>query len=460
MLQGSRLLNRKLDAMSPGETVSRSPLDKPLNQLTEDDISQVTREDCRRYLKEKGMRRPSWNKSQAIQQVISLKTLLETTSDSDAVEACKKLHIPCPENPPRVVSDSTVLVNETTQHNGNSAPVNESVPCPRPDPSKSDFSGDNSGRNAISGNDSVSPRLACIGLLQNLWSYILMREPDLSPIDKSRAHDGKSRTAGAAKEQAGQMTIFYCGQVNVYDDMPGCKAQAILQLAASPLSLSQETAADQSRAPWSVPCQLQAAGVKISPCSPMVILPSPQTVKVAENCQFPWEESNISREDSLEGPSSRKALVQRYLERKKDRFKNKRKLATSSSPTLDIYINQVGDQFANEQLKPSEPYSSSQTRPPYTPLRCNSIENVPKIASLATHPDAKASNSWKGSLVVASLIWTIFLRLYHMKSQTSYASLVIKFPVSFNIFQLPVLMTSKNVSYLYSQQVSLDVYEI
>ncbi|EOX94663.1 PREDICTED: protein TIFY 4B isoform X2 [Theobroma cacao] len=425
MLQGSRLLNRKLDAMSPGETVSRSPLDKPLNQLTEDDISQVTREDCRRYLKEKGMRRPSWNKSQAIQQVISLKTLLETTSDSDAVEACKKLHIPCPENPPRVVSDSTVLVNETTQHNGNSAPVNESVPCPRPDPSKSDFSGDNSGRNAISGNDSVSPR-----------------------------------TAGAAKEQAGQMTIFYCGEVNVYDDMPGCKAQAILQLAASPLSLSQETAADQSRAPWSVPCQLQAAGVKISPCSPMVILPSPQTVKVAENCQFPWEESNISREDSLEGPSSRKALVQRYLERKKDRFKNKRKLATSSSPTLDIYINQVGDQFANEQLKPSEPYSSSQTRPPYTPLRCNSIENVPKIASLATHPDAKASNSWKGSLVVASLIWTIFLRLYHMKSQTSYASLVIKFPVSFNIFQLPVLMTSKNASYLYSQQVSLDVYEI
>lgn len=55
------------------------------------------------------------------------------------------------------------------------------------------------------------------------------------------------------------------------------QAQAILQLAASPLSLSQETAADQSRAPWSVPCQLQAAGVKISPCSPMVILPSPQT---------------------------------------------------------------------------------------------------------------------------------------------------------------------------------------
>lgn len=41
--------------MQPGETVSRSALDKPLHQLTEDDISQLTREDCRRYLKEKGL---------------------------------------------------------------------------------------------------------------------------------------------------------------------------------------------------------------------------------------------------------------------------------------------------------------------------------------------------------------------------------------------------------------------
>ncbi|MBA0619656.1 hypothetical protein Godav_005474, partial [Gossypium davidsonii] len=144
--------------MSPGETVSPSPLDKPLNQLTEDDISQVTREDCRRYLKEKGMRRPSWNKSQAIQQVISLKTLLETTSDSDAVEARKKLYPPCPEYPPRVVSDSKVLPREMAPNNGILVPVSESVPCPHSNPSKSDFSGDNSGRTVISGNDSVSPR--------------------------------------------------------------------------------------------------------------------------------------------------------------------------------------------------------------------------------------------------------------------------------------------------------------
>lgn len=46
--------------MAADDTVAhRSPLDKPLYLLTEDDISQVTREDCRRYLKSKGHLSPS-----------------------------------------------------------------------------------------------------------------------------------------------------------------------------------------------------------------------------------------------------------------------------------------------------------------------------------------------------------------------------------------------------------------
>lgn len=49
------------------------------------------------------MRRPSWNKSQAIQQVISLKALLEPASDSDAATARKKLHIPRPQIVPNRV---------------------------------------------------------------------------------------------------------------------------------------------------------------------------------------------------------------------------------------------------------------------------------------------------------------------------------------------------------------------
>ena len=41
--------------MTATTTVAKSVLQKPLHQLTEDDISQLTREDCRRYLKDKGL---------------------------------------------------------------------------------------------------------------------------------------------------------------------------------------------------------------------------------------------------------------------------------------------------------------------------------------------------------------------------------------------------------------------
>ena len=54
-----------------------------------------------------GMRRPSWNKSQAIQQVISLKALLETTSDSNSAPVAaageqEKLRIPASPAPKHV----------------------------------------------------------------------------------------------------------------------------------------------------------------------------------------------------------------------------------------------------------------------------------------------------------------------------------------------------------------------
>lgn len=34
---------------------------------------------------------------------------------------------------------------------------------------------------------------------------------------------GKSRTTDPGNESAGQLTIFYCGKVNVYDDVPAEK---------------------------------------------------------------------------------------------------------------------------------------------------------------------------------------------------------------------------------------------
>ncbi|PSS06370.1 Protein TIFY 4B like [Actinidia chinensis var. chinensis] len=327
--------------MSTEETILRSPLDKPLHQLTEEDISQLTREDCRRYLKEKGMRRPSWNKSQAIQQVISLKTLLETTPDSDT-GARKKLYIPRPENLHRVhksaSADPPICV-----------PAEESAPCRIKDPEKRELSGD---RLIVDGNDSNPPR-----------------------------------PAGAAKSPLGQMTIFYCGKVNVYDDVPAEKAQELMQLAASPLQLPVEVPFDETMGRRSLPCHLQAARSRVGPDSHVVILPTLQAVNTTDNCQLQREESGTFREDNpAEVPGSRKASVQRYLEKRKDRFKSKRKVATSSSASLDIYLNpQMGNQTQNERSNRTDICFSPQIRPPNTPTRSSSAEdNIVKNANLST----------------------------------------------------------------------------
>ncbi|KAJ6352375.1 hypothetical protein OIU76_001573 [Salix suchowensis] len=258
--------------MQPGETVSRSTLDKPLHQLTEDDISQLTREDCRRYLKEKGMRRPSWNKSQAIQQVISLKTLLEATPETESPRP--RLYIPRPpphppDSTPSVPPNSSVSARGASADTPISVSADELVPYRQHDPPNPDVSADPLPpvHAAADENDSVSPR-----------------------------------TTGMAIESAGQMTIFYCGKVNVYDDVPRDKAQAIMHLAASPFAPPQDASSDLLQIPlWRT-------------------FQAPPTVKGADNGKLPWEESSITREDNLEGSTSRKASLQRYFEKKKDRY--------------------------------------------------------------------------------------------------------------------------------------------
>ncbi|KAI3829701.1 hypothetical protein L1987_03829 [Smallanthus sonchifolius] len=269
----------------PSAASAISALDKPLHQLTEDDISQLTREDCRRYLKQKGMRRPSWNKSQAIQQVIMLKALLEPSPDSD--EGGRKRYITSrqQQTPAARVQKGTSADTEI------SLSAEESVPGHRNgnDTEKSDLLGDN---------DS-----ACPGIV------------------------------GGIEETKGQMTIFYSGKVNVYDDVPADKARALFQLAASPLHFSQEEPFDGN--------MLQPPSINVGRDFPPVLSPVLQTVRMTDNYRLHKEESNILREDnSAEGSASRKASVQRYLEKRKDRFKSKRK----AGAIFDVYANhQIGN---------------------------------------------------------------------------------------------------------------------
>ncbi|XP_076922868.1 protein TIFY 4B-like [Bidens hawaiensis] len=286
----------------PSSTTATSALDKPLHQLTEDDISQLTREDCRRFLKQKGMRRPSWNKSQAIQQVIMLKALLEPAPESD--DGGRKVNIRQQQTLATRVQKGTSADTEI------SLSAEELVPGHRNDAEKSDVLG---------GNDSAPTNV------------------------------------GGIEETKGQMTIFYSGKVNVYDDVSADKAHALFQLAASPIQYSQEDAFDGR--------MLQSPSINVGRDIPHVPSPVLQTVRMTDGYRLHREESHISREDnSAEGSASRKATVQRYLEKRKDRFKSKRK---------------VGDVYANHQNNLHEQFSRSATcspppvRPPNTPNRFN-----------------------------------------------------------------------------------------
>ncbi|XP_060178063.1 probable protein phosphatase 2C 51 isoform X2 [Lycium barbarum] len=218
--------------MSPEETGCKSsPLDKPLYQLTEDDISQLTREDCRCYLKQKGMRRPSWNKSQAIQQVISLKALFETTPDTDAgTGKTSDIHVQCVQRG----KDTAAELSESAE---------ETVPDGKKQQGKPDISGH-------------------------------ITAPPVTAVDKS----APSRTIGSADTPAGQMIIFYSGKVNVYDDVPANKAQTIMCLASGPHCMPSEAPSNATLAARHSACCLQAANTKLRPDSDMV--PTIQTEAV------------------------------------------------------------------------------------------------------------------------------------------------------------------------------------
>ncbi|XP_020534154.1 protein TIFY 4B isoform X2 [Jatropha curcas] len=329
--------------MDAGVTPFRSILDKPLTQLTEEDISQLTREDCRKYLKEKGMRRPSWNKSQAIQQVISLKALLETNEDSGA-GALRKILV----SKPPATSNSADSVKEPSDTNNNTVSVSadETAPCRQNDSPKS---------------------------------------TPLGPVDcQPEEADNKAiapRSPGAKDGLLGQMTIFYCGKVNVYDGVPPDKAQAIMHLAASPFQSPPDDTI--CRPAFSYPCHFHAQTDKHGFVPPnTAICQTTQTDKMTEYAQQYREKANATYDPDVEGQANRKVSLQRYLEKKKDRGRFKAKKNIGSTSNLEAYLNHhVRTHTSNGQSTRSS--TSSPPQPGFPHTLCGSADDQPKIASFS-----------------------------------------------------------------------------
>ncbi|XP_064950259.1 protein TIFY 4B isoform X4 [Musa acuminata AAA Group] len=204
--------------MNPGETTPPSPLDKPLAELTEEDIAQLTREDCRRFLKAKGMRRPSWNKSQAIQQVISLKALLEGRPGCDDCPAgggiLQKLLTSSPSEPLSPPQDSPPPAPKEGG-SGSQPLAKEPSPYRRRDPIPPPYS---------AGNPTCQTPIA---------------GADLPHPPEKRCPSPRL----TAEVPVGQMTIFYDGMVNVYDGVSADQARSIMELAASPVCFDDPTGA-------------------------------------------------------------------------------------------------------------------------------------------------------------------------------------------------------------------------
>ncbi|EFJ10347.1 hypothetical protein SELMODRAFT_427305 [Selaginella moellendorffii] len=161
----------------------------------------------------------------------------------------------------------------------------------------------------------------------------------------------EERTHATVKDPE-QLTLFYNGQVLVYDDVPSDKAKAIMVLASS---ISSKTSCYTPCLAAATAAAAKATGAATAP--PIVV---PTTAK-ASNSLYPSPKGTTPAADkrsSSNDVQARKASISRFLVKRKDRLSAKpaeKAEASSKSSAKDI---------SQRSRSPSPAASSSPVTPP------------------------------------------------------------------------------------------------
>ncbi|THU70639.1 hypothetical protein C4D60_Mb08t27100 [Musa balbisiana] len=227
-------------------------------------------------------------------------------------------------------------------------------------------------------------------------------EPDRPHPPENRCFSPRT-TADLPGEQ---MTIFYDGMINVYDDVSADQARAIMDLAASPACFDDPTdplpparrpvfrLPPGPAPPFARAFRIRATG-ETSLSSPLSSVKQSRQILIGRlpvvqaGCPTVWRagwraggcrgKQSLVRERSTlpEVSTSRKASLQRYLEKRKDRFKGKKILGGSTSSDMEMmYISQKLRCLNHSELPNlNEASFPSLSQPPQSPARCSSGEN-------------------------------------------------------------------------------------